>query len=197
MTDSFLINPWLFLLVWAIVYLADYYLTIYSARLFRTHLKEHITFEGSLELTPAFQKDVDTLNPLSRGFYIRLILSFPLLWLVWYLSVRFLGMPGFFLFIIGGLLLREAVVLLRHTRNISLARLSRQDGLTGNIAYARWLSLELSAVECFSFAVFYLILAVTFESWFFAGGAFATLLTAFRHWSYARKSLSSKLNMAA
>ncbi len=187
-------HAWLMLPIWGLVYLSDYYLTIYCARLFQGPLKEHIRFEGSFELTPAFQKDVDALRLLSPRFLLRLLLAFPLVFLVWWLASEFLGMPQFFYFLMGGLLLREVAVHLRHARNIALAHLVRTAGsIQGRIEYSRWLSLRLSAIELSSFGVIFLALSVAMGSWFFLGGAFASLLTGYQHWRYARKQAAPKL----
>jgi hypothetical protein len=52
-------SPWTGVALWIILYISDYYLTLYSARGF--HEIGHFQFEGSLELTPQYQKDIDAL----------------------------------------------------------------------------------------------------------------------------------------
>ena len=37
------------LAIWGITYASDYYLTLYSGRLYRTTVRDHIVIEGSLE----------------------------------------------------------------------------------------------------------------------------------------------------
>ncbi len=49
-TEELLQNIWVVNILWCLVYLSDYYLTIYTARQFQTTLKDHISFEGSFEL---------------------------------------------------------------------------------------------------------------------------------------------------
>jgi hypothetical protein len=192
-----LLNVWLTTALWMIIYLSDYYLTIYGARLIRTHLAETITYEGSLELTPVFQKDVDRLRKFSPAFYLRLLVSAILLPAIWYLSLVLLGMPQFFLFAAGGLFLREAVVHLRHFRTIALALFARDpSGMQGKIHYARWFNLKVSGVEILSFAGFYLLLAGALGSWFFLGGAVSCLVTGLSHWRMSRKSYRVVLEKA-
>ena len=188
MIKDFLIhNAWSVLLAWGLAYLADYYLTIYFARLLRGPLQEHIRFEGSLELTPVFQKDVDALRLFSPSFLLRWLISFPLLALIAWLSDE-LGLPQVFYLVMGGLLLRQAVILLRHGRNIALGVLSQPAGsLHGRLEYSRWLSLRLSAAELFGFGTFFALLSIAMESWFFLGGALVCLLTGSQHWAYSRK----------
>jgi hypothetical protein len=182
-----LLNVWLTTALWAIIYLSDDYLTIAGARLMRGHLREHITYEGSYEITPVFQKDVDQLRLVSPAFLIRLLASLLLLPLIWVLSVVFLGMPEFYLFALGILFLREAVVHLRHFRIIAMALFARDpSAMQGKIHYTRWVNLKISAVEILSFAGFYLLLAAAFGSWFFLGGAVACLVTGLSHWRMAK-----------
>src|SRR6266498_1633515 len=57
-------SPWYGVILWIILYISDYYLTIYSARGFREI--GHFQFEGSMELTPQFQNDVNNLRPVSK-----------------------------------------------------------------------------------------------------------------------------------
>jgi len=179
------------LLAWGIVYLADYYITIYSARLFQGSIRQHIRFEGSIELTPEFQKDVDALRWVSPNFVLRWLGSFLLLYLVWWLTTRRLAIPQVFDLVMGGLFLREAVVLMRHLRNLALVRF-HPGGLTGTLLYEHWLTLQLSAAELFLFGLLYLIFGLLLPSWFFLGGALFCLLTAWQHWTYARKARSRK-----
>ena len=64
------------MVLWIILYTSDYYLTIYSARGFREI--GHFQFEGSFELTPQYQKDIDALKPVSR-LHIVLMIAYSLL----------------------------------------------------------------------------------------------------------------------
>ena len=181
-------NIWFVLILWIIIYSSDYYLTLYCATLYHTHLKEYIVFEGSFELTPYFQADVDTLRRISPRFVRALTLSLLLIGLLWLLTVNVLPLPGIFSFAIGGLLLREAAVHLRHGRNLALMRLTRTGGgLTGKVTYARWLLLKLSALELWAFAGLFLLIALAWGSWFFLGGGVFCLFTGLQHWRLSSK----------
>jgi hypothetical protein len=187
--DFLLHNIWLVTSIWGFIYLYDYYLTLYSARLFRAHLIEHIVIEGSYELTPAFQKDVDNLRLISLAFLWRLIISLPILSLLWWLSTAFLDLPQSFYLGSGGLFLREAVAQLRHLRNIALANFSKTEGgLRGRIEFARWFNLKLSSVEFISFGMFFALISLLWGSWFFLGGAIFCLATALQHWTLSNKA---------
>ncbi len=179
---------WPLLVLWGLVYLADYYATIYVARLMRSTSQEYICFEGGVELTPIFRKDVNALRWFSPTFLRHWLLSFPLLALFWWLWTVYLDLPQGFYVVIGGLLLGEAAILLRHSRNLALAYLCRTAGsLRGHLEYSRWLGLRLSAVELFGFAALFGLIAVGMESWFFLGGALMCAMTGYRHWAYSRK----------
>ena len=181
-------NPWFALAAWLLSYAADYYLTLYSARLYQAGARDHFTFEGSLELTPYYQADIDGLRRVSPRFILALLLSVLALELVWYLSMVVLQLPAFFEFLLGGLVLRQAAVIMRHARNIALFRAARSgQGLEGQILYGRWLALRLSVIDMFSFAVLFGLLAVITGSWALAGGSFACAVTSLQHLRRARK----------
>ncbi len=183
-------NIWIALVLWGIVYLCDYLLTIYGARLYRRYAQEHLVFEGSYELNPAFQKDVDALAPLSLRFVTAWIISLAVILFVWGVSFNLLGYPGPFNFLFGALFLLEAPVQIRHIRNIALFRMIRNPGyIHGKIEYSRRLSLRLSAVEIFGFAVLYLFCWLATGSSFFLGGGFGCLIVTLRQWLQARKTL--------
>jgi|SRR5579859_771022 len=177
-------NPWFALALWLLSYLADYYLTLYSARLYRQGAQAHVAFEGSLELTPYYQADIDQLRRVSLRFILAVVWSVLLLELIWYLSIVVLKLPWAFEFLLGGLVLREAAVLMRHARNIALFRAARAEGqgISGKITYTRRLSLRQSAVELWAFAALFALLAALTASWLLAGGAFACAATGFQHW---------------
>jgi hypothetical protein len=187
--ESIVKSIWFAVSAWVVIYLADYYLTIYSARLLHGRARKYILIEGSYELTPVFQKDVDALRLLSPAFLIRLAASVPLLVLIWWMSSELLGIPAFYHFLIGALILREAAVLLRHMRNLALAFLIPTEGsISGSVTYSRWLSLRLSAAELWSFAIFFLLIGLFLPGWFFIGGAFSCAVTGFQHWRYSNKT---------
>ena len=181
-------NIWITLVIWGLIYLGDYYLTIFSAKKYRGGMQENFRHEGSFELTPEFQKDVDKLRLFSPQFMIRWLISLPLIYLMWWLSVKQLENPAFFEFLVGALILRELAVYLRHARNLFLYSLSQPRGIMGHVEYTRWLILKMSAAEMFSFGVASLFLALFLQSWFFGGGVFGCWVVAAQHWRFARKA---------
>ena len=182
-------NIYLALALWTAAYVLDYALTIRSARLYRAGANQHLTFGGSLELTPVFQKDVDRLRRVSPRFIFFLILSNLLLGMLWVLAVVILPLPGVFALAAGSLILREAPILLRHARNLSLFQSARQPGaLIGRLDYARWLVLKSSALELFTFAIFFLLVFALARDWFWLGGAIGCAALALSHRRMARRA---------
>ncbi len=129
------------LVVWALLYLLDYYLTIYGARLYRQTASQIIVLEGSYELTPMFQEDVDRLRLFSKQFYARLIAGVIALFAFWLLATRTVIPVETFALLVGALVLREAPIMLRHARNITLFRARRCSGplYSGSLAITPYL----------------------------------------------------------
>ena len=180
-------GPWIPLAVWIALYVSDYAMTLKAARLYHDHVKEHIVFEGSYELTPYYEKDIDGLKKLSPRFLGALALSSALLVVLWYLS-RLLDAFEPFSLAFGAMVLLEAAVYLRHLRNRSLFKnMIDKGGLTGQTRYSRWLILSNSASELFAFAGLFLLLAILLGSFFLLGGALSCLATGARHRQMGKK----------
>ncbi len=182
-------SPWYGVILWIILYISDYYLTLYSARGFQEI--GHYQFEGSFELTPQFQKDIDALKPVSRRHLIALVLSSLLLVLIWWLTrINFYLELAYPLFL-GMFLLMEVAIHLRHFRNISLIRTAqRYGGIEGQISYKKWFSYRVSASEFYTYSVLFLIVALLTYSQFFLGGAITCLAVGVRHSRWAGKTKS-------
>ena len=180
-------SPWPGVILWMILYTSDYYLTIYSARGFREI--GHFQFEGSFELTPQYQKDVDALNPVSKRHIVLLVLLSVLVYILWWVFVDLVYFPGLYELYLGMFLLIEVAVHLRHLRNIFLIReIRRHGGVEGQIAYRKWFSYRVSAFEVNLFGVLFLIIALLHFSTFFFGGAIICFATGFRHNQLAKKT---------
>lgn len=198
MLETFLTeNPWAALAVWAAIYLSDYYLTIYSAHLYQAHVKQYFEIEGSYELTPQFQEDIDKGRKLSPRFLVALVISVIVMALVWFVTVRLFYYPQAFAFLFGGLFLREAMVHLRHFDNILRFRAMRdRGGIEGHIRQARWLTYQISAIQILTFSGFYLLLFLLTRSFLFLGGAFATFATGIQHRGFAKQHRQQKQTAA-
>jgi len=175
------------LVLWIILYISDYYLTLYSARGFREI--GHFRFEGSFELTPQYQKDIDALNPVFKRHIIWLILSSLLIVFIWWFTKRLPFFPWTYLLYLGMFLLLEIAVHIRHLRNISLIREIRKGGgVEGEIRYRKWFSYRISASELYLYSVLFFIIAVLTYSPFFLGGALSCFATGIKHSRLAKKA---------
>jgi len=174
-------------ILWIILYTSDYYLTIYAARGFRRI--GHFQFEGSFELTPQYQKDVDALKPVSK-LHIALLVAYSLLiLLLWWAIVRWVGSLQLYNLYLGMFLLVEVAVHLRHLRNVFMVReVERNGGVDGQITYRKWFSYRLSAFEFYLIGGLFLIVAALSFSTFFLGGAIMCVGVGFRHGRLAKKA---------
>jgi hypothetical protein len=186
------ISPWPGVILWIILYISDYYLTIYSARGFREI--GHFQFEGSFELTPQYQNDINALKPLSRRHIILLVLYSLLIIFIWWFTKRLFFFPWTYLLYLGMFLLIEVAVHLRHLRNVTLIRESRKEkGIEGQISYRKWFTYRISASEFYTFSVLFLLIAVLTYSPFFLGGAIMCWGTGFKHSRLAKKAKLSSI----
>lgn len=178
--------PWQGVILWAILYTSDYYLTLYTARQHKSI--PQLQFEGSFELTPQFQNDIDHLKPISRRHLILLVVFSLIISTLWWLF-DFLDENWGYLMILGMLLLMEIVVHIRHLRNVFLFREIRlRGGVEGAITYRRWFSYRVSYFDVALFGGLFLLTAILTGSWFFAGGAIGGFLVAFKHKNLAGKT---------
>ena len=163
-----------------ILYASDYYLTIYTARGFREI--GHYQFEGSFELTPQYQKDIDHLRPISR-LHIILLFAYSLLILaVWWATKLSPFLEWSYPFYLGMFLLLEIAVHLRHLRNVALIReIKNYGGVDGQITYRRWFTYRNSASELYIIATLFSLVALLTYSLFFLGGAIICYATGFKH----------------
>ena len=60
--ELFLDRLWPGLLAWTVLYISDYSLTIMCARLYQAGANQKMAFEGSYEITPYYQRDINALG---------------------------------------------------------------------------------------------------------------------------------------
>src|SRR6187551_870785 len=159
--SEFIFDSWIpGLVLWSILYVSDYSWTIATARLYRSKANKHIVFEGSFELTPYFEKDIDALRRVSPRFLIALVATNGALAALWFLTRLVPGMERMYAFLLGAMVLLQCTIHLRHFRTWNLFRSMHADsGIVGHIEYARPLVLRSSAAEMFSVACVWLLLA--------------------------------------
>jgi hypothetical protein len=183
---------WPGLAMWTALYISDYALTFVCARMYRAGVNEKIVLEGSIELTPHFQKDIDSLRTVSPNFVRGLVMIFGILVVLWVLSAAF-ELLELYSFGLGVLILAQLAVHHRHVQNYSLFRAIVGDGgLSGRIEYSRPLMLRQSSTAFLSFAGLYAVVFLFTESWFVLGGTFGCLSIALRHLWLARACMPPK-----
>jgi len=183
----FFTSLWPGLAAWSLLYVSDYALTIVCARLYRSGVNEIISFEGSFEITPYFQRDIDSLKLISPRFIRLLCLTSILLTMFWFVSAD-LG-RNYYAFVLGAFVLLEFAVHTRHLRNFFAFRaMSRPGGVRGHLGYSRPFILQRSSEELFIFAGLLLALCAFAPSWFFVGGAVSCASTGVKHHRLSRQA---------
>lgn len=186
MPGIFYETAWPGLVIWIALYVSDYAFTITCARMYRA--QDKIIYEGSFELTPYYQRDIDSLRLVSPRFIVTLFLSSAFLLFIWWMFVPSGYWPDYYFFILGAAVLLELVVHVRHLRNYFLfSRCVVGDGMSGSIIYHRDVMLKLSASDLAVFAAFLGLLFLFTNSWFVLGGATTCAATAFKHYRLSGK----------
>ena len=176
---------WLGLAIWVLAYVSDYAFTVACARMYQSGVRDVLVFEGSYELTPYFQRDIDSLRRVSPRFILALLWSVTSISIVWLLSRQV--WPEAYVFLLGAMLLIQLAVHVRHVRNFVLFRaILAGRGVRGRIEYSRYLSLRLSALDLACFAIVFLVGFLATQSPFLLGGAAGCLPMALKHLRMAR-----------
>lgn len=189
MQGFFLQNVWAGLSLWVALYISDYALTLKCAHLYQSGVRDKIAFDGSYEITPQFQRDIDSLRVVSPRFVLSLVLTSVLLVVLWQLVGQ--STPQIYSFALGALIAVQLTIHIRHVRNLSLFRAAGSDAVRGRIEYSRPLVLRLSSVEVLAFAGLFIVLFAFTYSWFVLGGAVACLSLAGKHWRLVRARVSA------
>lgn len=178
--NLFFDTVWPGLAIWIGLYISDYYMTLTCARLYRAGISEKIAFEGSFEITPYFQADIDALRTVSWRFIRALLCGGVLLVVIWELSVQ--SDLRLYEFWLGALISSELAIHVRHFRNLALFRMmAGGNAVRGRIEYSRFAILQSSTVELLAFAGLFLVMFVFTQSWFVLGGSLSCLSIAWKH----------------
>ena len=184
MLDLLIDTWWAGPLLWACVYVSDYYLTLACARLYRA--QDKVVFEGSYEITPYFQADVDALRAVSPRFVLALVFNMAVLLFLRGIAGPGSGLVGAYQFVLGGLLLSQATVHKRHLSNWYL--FSRGiAAVKGRLEYPRGILLRSSAFELLLFAALYAGIFVMTMSLFVLGGSITCAVLSLKHYRLARR----------
>jgi hypothetical protein len=180
---------WVGLIIWMALFISDYSFTLACASLYRRGIRDKIAFEGSFELTPYYQKDIDSLKRISPRFLFALMLALLMLSMIWFLS-GFIEMRQLYLLALGALVLLQLAVHKRHLQNFFLFRAMLQsDSVRGRIEYSRSLVLQQSSFELLLFAAIFALLALVTRSLFVLGGALGCASTSLKHWRLSQNAM--------
>lgn len=187
--DTLVGIPWLVAVLWGVLSIFDFMATMIYSKAYRDFLSANITYEGGMELNPAFEKDVRELRWFSPRYIISMLVVALLITLVggW--------MPSFwFEFLAGAALLLVFITDLRHIENLSVVRFLKSDpnSFKGKIEQSYALSQRRVAVGTFNIGVLYLIVYFLVGRVFFVGGAVICVLFAFRHYLLARRKIQKQ-----
>ena len=178
-------HAWPGMVVWGLLYVSDYALTIVCARLYGR--QETIVFEGSYEITPFYQRDVDSLRVVSPRSLFILLLTLSALGFLWMLNESSPA-PELWQFALGVLVGVQLAIHMRHLRNLVLFRsINHTELVRGHIEYGRSVILRASSWECFAFSGLFLTLFAFTRSWFILGGAVACFSLGVKHRRLAGK----------
>jgi len=185
--DTLVANPWLVALCWGMLSLFDFSATMIYSKAYREFLSASITYEGGMELNPAFEKDVQKL----RWFSPRYILSL----LVVGFLVTFIGgwFPSLAFELLAGMVLLLVLSIdLRHIENLSAVWFMRSDpnSFKGKVEQSYALSQRRVAVATLNIGLLYLIVYFLVGRVFFVGGAVICALFAVRHFLLSRRKIS-------
>jgi hypothetical protein len=162
---------WAGAVLMALVAISDYALTLWGARLYRG-ARGRVAVEGSYELVPMFQADIDAGRFISLRFISVLALMVGFIGLIAQFATSLGIDPPLYLFLVGFFVLIEVPIHVRHTSNIvRFSLLARADAAQGQITFARWFTLKVSSVDFFSFAVLFVLGFAATRSLFLLGGA--------------------------
>lgn len=170
-------------------------MTLVCARLYQAGVREKMAFEGSYEITPYHQRDVDALRRVSPRFVAALVGGVATLCLLgWLSSDSPVRTPGVLSFMLGALILVQLTIHVRHVRNYVLFRAMSTDQIRGRLEYPRPLLLTASSLEIFTFAAMFTVLFVFTGNVFVLGGAFGCTVVATQHWKLMRRALAAAQN---
>jgi hypothetical protein len=187
--ETLVASPWPGILTFAFLFTSDSSLTMTCARMYREGVRDHIGFDGSFELTPFHQVEVDALRRFGPRFFLALILGATVVAAMWWMSVSGETTPATYEFGLGMIVLLQLAVHVRHLRNLSLFRSILAGGaISGRIEYARSTLLTNSAVELIAFGALYAIVSLVVGSMFLAGGALGCAVLGGQQLQLARRA---------
>lgn len=183
-------NPWLVALLWGLLSIFDFSATMLYSKAYREFLSVNITYEGGMEMNPAFEKDVQQLRWFSPRYLVSMLTVallivlagwvFPTLW---------------FEVLAGAALMLVLITDLRHIENLSTVWFMKSDpdSFKGKIQQSYALSQRRIAVGTFNIGMLYLIVYFLVGRVFFLGGALICVLFALRHFLLSKRQIPKSM----
>jgi hypothetical protein len=183
-------NPWLVALLWGLLSIFDFSATMLYSKAYREFLSANITYEGGMEMNPAFEKDVQQLRWFSPRYIVSMLTVallivlagwvFPTLW---------------FEVLAGAAILLVLITDLRHIENLSTVWFMKSDpnSFKGKLQQSYALSQRRIAVGTFNIGMLYLIVYFLVGRIFFLGGAVICVLFALRHFLLSKRQIPKSM----
>jgi hypothetical protein len=188
--ETWLVEHWWFgVALWTVAIWLDHFGTLYGAKRYREVLSRYTSCSGSYELSPTFQRDIES----GRRFPPKVIL----VWVVisgflastWWASTEIAKEPAIYLAAAGAFLVTRVEVIMAHVVNTVLARwMAAGDQCRGRTEHARSLVLRIAAMRFWNFAALSAGACLLRWDWFFAGGAVGCILVGTRFAELGRKA---------
>lgn len=177
-------SPWLGPFLCLVTRFSDRFFTVRNARLDRA--QSTLIHEGSFEINPHSQRDVDALRTFSASFVPMLLGP-----AVFALIVRFAvgesaDLRGVYLLVLGFFLLCQLAIHYRHARTWYLFK-AVTPFTSGKIETPKGASLRASVFEFVCFAALYLAIYAVTGSFFVLGGVLGCVTIAGIHYRIARR----------
>src|SRR5678815_780469 len=175
-------------MLWLLAYLGDLFLTHWGASLRRKGKGASLSFDGSYELTPELQKDVDK-GRIAPRLLVSIAFWAGLLGVISQFIANDSVRSVYFLFL-GGLLLVEIPVYLRHVRSLSWVFITR--GIAGlpSATFPRHIAYRHSGIELLAFAMLFLAAGSVIGSLLLFGGAASCAVVGMKHLRLGKRPVS-------
>lgn len=176
----FLNQVWFTILIGAVLYITDAFLTYYASYLYHAGAKDILVYEGvydpqEVHGKPPLRRLLNPIFLIKLGFLCLMILA------SWMVVERQLNRPEIFLFILGGLYLYLLADILVEFRRVVLFRSAqRGEGIQGKVVYTQRQVWMQTLLEFYGFVVLYLLIFLVVGGWFFLGGVITCLISSRR-----------------
>ena len=191
-------NLWVAPLAWVVLHSLDYYLTLWGAKLYHAGANQVVSFEGSYELNPHFQKAIDQGQYFGPRFLISLgmigILFAALMWLLgqdetaWPLTSQ-IGAG-----VLGVLLFTRLTVIGQHLQSVWLFHviLHHPETIRGHIVYDRPTVYRISFRRFMGTGVLLTAAALLAPSAWIWGGALGHFFVGLSILRWSRRKLKAR-----